>query len=199
MSLYHKTQEEIYSFLTTNYVISEEVKQKIKDELIDGEVLYELNDEDFKKLGFIGIQIDSIKYKIDKEKKEKSFEKTLMADLLKKLNLFGINNPNSYLKLNLEEMDLKIGQKILLKKYKKISDFQKININLNTGEISNFFRNNLQISEESINKLKYFTGKFIFEMDEEEISIFHFEKEDEKKIINLIKNIKNEIRRYDYI
>ena len=191
MSLYHKTQEEIYSFLTTNYVISEEVKQKIKDELIDGEVLYELNDEDFKKLGFIGIQIDSIKYKIDKEKKEKSFEKTLMADLLKKLNLFGINNPNSYL-LNLEEMDLKIGQKILLKKYKKISDLQKININLNTGEISNFFRNNLQISEESINKLKYFTGKFIFEMDEAEISIFHFEKEDEKKIINLIKNIKNE-------
>ena len=83
MSLYHKTQEEIYSFLTTNYVISEEVKQKIKDELIDGEVLYELNDEDFKKLGFIGIQIDSIKYKIDKEKKEISFEKTLMADLLK--------------------------------------------------------------------------------------------------------------------
>ena len=191
MSLYHKTQEEIYSFLTTNYVISEEVKQKIKDELIDGEVLYELNDEDFKKLGFIGIQIDSIKYKIDKEKKEKSFEKTLMADLLKKLNLFGINNPNSYLKLNLEEMDLKIGQKILLKKYKKISDLQKININSNTEEISNFFRNNLQISEESINKLKYFTGKFIFEMDEEEISIFRFEKEDEKKIINLIKDIKN--------
>ena len=75
MTLYHKTQEEIYDFLTTNFIISEEAKQKIKHELIDGEVLYGLNDEDLKNLGFIEIQIDSIKYKIDKEKKKNFLKK----------------------------------------------------------------------------------------------------------------------------
>ena len=53
MSLYRKTQEEIYDFLIRDYVLPEKARQKIKNELIDGEVLYELNDEDFKNLGFI--------------------------------------------------------------------------------------------------------------------------------------------------
>ena len=77
-------------------------------------------------------------------------------------------------------MDLKIGQKKLLKKYKEI--LQLININSNITEILNFFRDNLQISEESIKVLQHFTGKNIFEMDEEEISIFKLKKEDIKKL-----------------
>ena len=47
MSLYDKSKEEIYEFLEKNYVLSEETKKKLKDEYIDGEVLFELNDEDF--------------------------------------------------------------------------------------------------------------------------------------------------------
>ena len=68
MSLYRKTQEEIYDFLITDYVLSEEAKHKIKNELIDGEVLYELNDDDLKNLGLVEIQIKLIKYTIEKEK-----------------------------------------------------------------------------------------------------------------------------------
>ena len=190
MSLYRKTQEEIYDFLIRDYVLPEKARQKIKNELIDGEVLYELNDDDFKNLGFVEIQIELIKYTIEEEKKEKPNEKTSLDDLIKKLNLFGIDKPNSYLHLNFEKMDLKIGQKKLLKKYKEI--LQLININSNITEILNFFRDNLQISEESIKVLQHLTGSKILKMNEKEISILKLKKEDEKKIMNLINIINNE-------
>ena len=47
MSLYDKTKEEIYEFLEKNYVLSEEIKKRLKDEFIDGEVLFELKEQDF--------------------------------------------------------------------------------------------------------------------------------------------------------
>lgn len=191
MSLYHKTQEQTYSYLTTNYVLSDEAKTKLKDELIDGEVLFELNDEDFINLGFQTAQIKIIKYTISKEK-NKSNENASIDDLIKKLNSFGITELSSFLKKDLEKLDLKLGQKKLLMKYKKISGINSININSDRIEILNFFKNNLKLSDESLEVLQQFTGKFIFGMNEEEIHYLELKKEDEIKIINLIKDVKNE-------
>ena len=192
MSLYYKTKEEIYSFITNNYNLSEEVKKKIKDGFIDGEVLYELNDDDFKNLGFTDIQIVTLKFLIDKEKKEKSIEKPSIDDLIKKLKLMGINEPSLYLNLNIEEAGLKIGQEKILKKYKEIFDLNSINKYSSSTEISNFFRDNLKISEESIEALKNFTGEFIFSMLENVIPSLKLKKEDEIKILNFTKKIKEE-------
>ena len=154
MSLYGKTPEEIYSFFNTYYILSEEVKKKIKDELIDGEVLYELNDEDFENLGFTEVQTKTIKHIIDDEKKKECNEKPTLEDLIQKLNSIGIDNPNTYLESDFEKTDLKIGQKKILKKYKDKIKLNKINRNSSATEISKFFRYNLQISNESIEVLK---------------------------------------------
>ena len=191
MSLYHKTQEQTYSYLTTNYVLSDEAKTKLKDELIDGEVLFELNDEDFINLGFQTAQIKIIKYTISKEK-NKSNENASIDDLIKKLNSFGITELSSFVKKDLEKLDLKLGQKKLLMKYKEISGINSININSDRIEILNFFKNNLKLSDESLEILQQFTGKFIFGMNEEEIHCLELKKEDEIKIINLIKDVKSE-------
>ena len=194
MSLYGKTPEEIYSFFNTYYILSEEVKKKIKDEFIDGEVLYELNDEDFENLGFIEVQAKTIKHMIENEKKKKLNEKPTLDDLIKKLNSIGIDNPYTYLESDVEKNDLKIGQKKILKKYKDIINLNKINRNSSATEILNFFRFKLHISNESIEVLKYFTGEFIFSMLENEIDTLKLNKEDEKKILNFLKNEKEEKR-----
>ena len=76
-TLFNKTKEEICNYLEKYYQISDKTKQIILNEFIDGEVLFEFNDEDFKLLKLLPFVLTTLKYDINKEKIEKKEEMRL--------------------------------------------------------------------------------------------------------------------------
>ena len=189
MSIYNKTIEEICELLVKKYKISEQMKTRIKDELIDGEVLYELNDQDFKDLRLRDYVIKGIKYIIANEKAKNGNDITTEDKLIKKLIKFGINDPQNKINSDFENSNLKIGQKKLLKKYEDIINSSLINRDSNETEILKIFKDNLKLSEETIKYFEDISGQYLFEVDEKEIESLDIIDEDKKKIINLIKSL----------
>ena len=188
MSLYDKSKEEIYEFLEKNYILSEETKKKLKDEYIDGEVLFELNDEDFLFFQFKPFVISTIKFKIKKEKELlKGINESRKKDLIKKLKKFGIDNPDKFLNSDYNKMGLRVGQKKLLNKLMKISKINLIDI-----DILKYLKDEIGLSESTITNLDGITKEYLFKMEKNEINDLNIKDEDKKKLINLIKekNIK---------
>ena len=185
MSLYQKTWEEIFDFLQKNYSISDETKNKLKDEYIDGEVLFELNDEDFNFFEFKPFTLKSIKFNIYKEKKSlNKFKEQKKEELVNKLKTFGIDDPDKLLDSNIENIELKIGQKKLLDKYKKIINLNKININSNDFDILKYLKDEIGLSEESIRELDGITKDYLFKMEEDEINQLNIDEKDKNKLKN---------------
>ena len=72
MSLFEKTKEELCEYMIKNYLISEETKNIILNELIDGEILHEFDDKDFEILKLKSFSLITLKYDINQEKAEKN-------------------------------------------------------------------------------------------------------------------------------
>ena len=138
MSLFYQTKEELCDFMEKNFRISSVIKQKIISELIDGEVLFEFTDEDYKIFELKIFPLNSLKFFINEEKNNK--KETKKEEIVKKLKSFGINKPDDYLLKDLEKLNLKIGQKKLLKKYINIINSIPININSSSKEILIYFK-----------------------------------------------------------
>jgi len=159
MSLYNKTKEEICVFLE-KYQLSDKTRQLILNEFIDGEVLLEFNDDDFKFLNLEPFALKSLKLFINKEKNEQKGTKMLsINDIIKKFKSFDIVEPFEYIGFKSDNSHLKIGQKILLKKYANFFNVDSININSSGTEILCYLKNKIKISEDSLKKLLGITGK----------------------------------------
>jgi len=121
MSLYNKTKNEIVQYFEVNYSINQELKDKIIKECIDGEVLFEMSDKDFKGLNLNFFDIQKIKNKNQEEKKilkEKSENQ-----LIQKLISLGIEDPIDYIFSNNNQKDINFGTRVLLQKLnKKLSE-----------------------------------------------------------------------------
>ena len=189
MSLYNMSKEELYSFLDKNYVLSEETKNKLKDEYIDGEVLYEFKEEDYIIFNFKGFVVSSIYYKIKKDKINiKENKKTKKTELILKLKAYGIDNPDNLLDSNYENMELKIGQKKLLEKYKRIKIEEKASSNSNDIDILEYLNNVVGLTKESIKKLDGIKKEYLLNMEENEINGLKIEEKDKIKLKNFIEN-----------
>ena len=106
-----------------------------------------------------------------------------------KLKEFKIINPDEYINLDFEKMNLKIGQNKLLKKYMNIIGSNSININSNEEEILNYFKNKLNLSDYSIKNLAGITGFYFFKINEKKIDILNIDEEDKTKLKSYLKNI----------
>ena len=189
MSLFDKTKEELCEYMIKNYLISEETKNIILNELIDGEILHEFDDKDFEILKLKSFSLITLKYDINQEKAEKKLRKVTKDILLDKLKEFKIINPDDYINLDIEKMNLKIGQKKLLKKYMNIISSYSIDIHSNEEEILNYFKNKLNLSDYSIKNLAGITGFYFFKMNEKKIDILNIDEEDKTKLKSYLKNI----------
>ena len=114
MSLYNKTKYEIAQYFEDNFLITEEIKKKIIKESIDGEVLFEMNDKDFKALNFNTLDIQNINHKIKEEKK--TLKEQTEEELIQKLMSLGIEDPIEFIFSNNYKDNLSIGESILLQK-----------------------------------------------------------------------------------
>ena len=184
MSLYDKTIEELSSYMERLFQISKEVKQKIINECIDGEVLIEFNSQDYKIFELNPFLEETLKIIVNSVKNDKKEIK--MEEIIKKLNSFGIKQPEDYLNKDLEKLELKIGQKIMLKKYVNLINSKPININSSYEDISKYFKEKLQISDESINKLKGINGALFLELGENIFKVLDIKEEDKNKLMKFI-------------
>ena len=184
MSLYDKNIEELSSYMERLFQISKEVKQKIINECIDGEVLIEFNSQDYKIFELNPFLEETLKMIVNSVKNDKKEIK--MEEIIKKLNSFGIKQPEDYLNKDLEKLELKIGQKIMLKKYVNLINSKPININSSYEDISKYFKEKLQISDESINKLKGINGALFLEVGENIFKVLDIKEEDKNKLMKFI-------------
>ena len=184
MSLYDKNIEELSSYMERLFQISKEVKQKIINECIDGEVLIEFNSQDYKIFELNPFLEETLKIIVNSVKNDKKEIK--MEEIIKKLNSFGIKQPEDYLNKDLEKLELKIGQKIMLKKYVNLMNSKPININSSYEDISKYFKEKLQISDESINKLKGINGALFLELGENIFKVLDIKEEDKNKLMKFI-------------
>ena len=200
MSLYNKTKYEFAQYFEDNYSITQEIKSDIINECIDGEVLFEMTDKDFKDLMPNFLEIQKIKNEIQEERanlKEKTSE-DLLNKLISKLISFGIKDPIEFLFLNENKINLKFGAKILLQKLNKILSNIN-NKNSNIKEIYDFLENIVKISKESRNLLEGLNFPFLFELIEKnDLEDFDINEEDKiklKKYINYLKINNNNIEK----
>ena len=191
-SLYNKTKEDICNYMEKYYEISDETKQIILNEFIDGEVLFEFDDEDFKALKLSPFALTTLKDDINKEKTEKKEEMKLSKkEIMKKFKSIHIRDPFQYIGFNSDNSELKIGQRKLLKKYENFFNIETNDINSNGTEILFYLKNQIKISDESLKKLLGITGRYFFEMNEDKIDAFDIEIEDKNKLKNLLRNSQN--------
>ena len=69
MSLFNKSKHEIVQYFDKNFSINEKTVNIIINECIDGEVLFEMTNEDFNYLNLNSLDTQNIKDKIEEEKK----------------------------------------------------------------------------------------------------------------------------------
>ena len=184
MSLYDKNIEEFCSYMESYFNIPIEIKQKIINEFIDGEVLIEFSDEDYKIFELNPFLENMLKIFVNSAKNKK--KEIQMEEIIKKLNSFGIEKPEKYLKEDLEKFELKLGQKIMLKKYINFINSKPININSSIEDISRYFKEKLQISDESINSLNGLNGRLFFDFGENIFKAAKIKEEDKKKLMDFI-------------
>ena len=141
MSLFKKTHHEIAEYLQEKYKVSDEIKNNIINQYIDGAVLFELKDKDFKNLNLSPFAISTIKFKIDEERNSFEFKELTEDELFQKLILFGINEPSDFIFSDDNENILNIGTKTLLDKYSK-KLLKIINKNSSSKDILDFFGKN---------------------------------------------------------
>ena len=178
--------------MQTNFRFSEKSKQIILNELIDGEVLFELEDKDFEFLELFPLPLKTLISEIQKEKSEKTGANELTKDeVLKKFILFGIEEPFEYMGFESENSQLKIGQKKLLKKYSNFFNVDTININSTGTEILFYLKNIVKLSKDSLKKLIGITGTYFFKMDDKIIDNLDIKAEDKNKLKKLLKDINN--------
>ena len=190
MSLYNKTKEEIAYYLE-NRLKTNEFKQTIINEYIDGEILFELEEKDLKALGFKNFHMAYIKYDVNNQKKlikENKYSKK--DEIIKKLSKFGIDSPDKFINSNIDELNLNIGKKILLKKYINCINSSEIDIKSSKKEVLYYLKNKLEISNETLNILEGLNRKYLFKMKLEEFDIFDIKIEDKNKLKNLFNKIK---------
>ena len=192
MSLYNKTKEEIVDYMEKYYKIKNNTKQIILNEFIDGEVLFEFNEEDFEQLKLLPFALITLKNDIKTEKnKNKIVAESSKEKILKKFKSFGIEEPFEYIEYKSDNSDLKIGQKKLIKKYSNYFNSETININSSGTEILFHLKNKIKISPDSLKKLIGITGRYFFEMDDERIDALDIAIDDKNKLKNLLKISKN--------
>ena len=192
MSLYNKTKEEIVDYLEKYYKISNNTKQIIINEFIDGEVLFEFNEEDFEQLELLPFALITLKNDIKNEKnKNKIIKESSKEKILKKFISFGIEEPFEYIEYKSNNSDLKIGQKKLIKKYSNHFNAEEININSSGTEVLFHLKNKIKISQDSLKQLIGITGRYFFEMDDEKIDALDIAIDDKNKLKNLLKMTKN--------
>lgn len=189
MSLYRKTHNEIAEYLQEKYKVLDEIKNNIINQYIDGAVLFELKDKDFKNLNLSPFAINSIKFKIDEERNSFAFKELTEDELFQKLILFGINEPSDFVFSDDNENILNIGAKILLDKYsKKLLNI--INKNSSPKDILDFFGKKLKISPESLNNLDGIFYDYLYEIKEKEINYLKIRDEDKTKLKRFIAYLK---------
>ena len=187
MSLFNKSKHEIVQYFDKNFSINEKTRNIIINECIDGEVLFEMMDEDFNYLNLNSLDTQNIKNEIEEEKKTLKDEKE--DKLIYKLISLGIKDPIEYIFSNYYEQNLKIGVKILLQKLKnKLSHI--INEKTSKKDIFDFLENKLKISKESRNLLEGLKINYIFKLIENELNEFDINKNDKNKLKNYINYIK---------
>ena len=173
MSLYEMTKEEIFSFLDSNYVLSENTKEKLRNDFIDGEVLFEFDVKDFEFFEFKRFVTNSIEYHISIEKYlKKKINEPQKEALKKKLKKFGIDVPDKLLNSDNNNMNYKIGQKKLLNKYKKLQN-SKFNI-------LKYLEEKIGLSEKSLKEWDGITKDYLFKMKEDEINHLNIDDNDKK-------------------
>ena len=189
MSLYRKTHNEIAEYLQEKYKVLDEIKNNIINQYIDGAVLFELKDKDFKNLNLSPFAINSIKFKIDEERNSFAFKELTEDELFQKLILFGINEPSDFVFSDDNENILNVGAKTLLDKYsKKLMNI--INKNSSPKDILDFFGKKLKISPESLNNLDGIFYDYLYEIKENEIDYLEIRDEDKTKIKRYISYLK---------
>lgn len=192
ISLYNKTKEEIRDYFEKYYKISNNTKQIIIQEFIDGEVLFEFDEEDFEQLELLPFALSTLKNDIKAEKnRNKIITESSKEKVLKKFKLFGIEEPFEYIEYKSNNSELKIGQKKLIKKYSNFFNAETININSNGTEILFHLKNKIKISQASLKQLIGITGSYFFEMDDEMIDALDIAIGDKDKLKNLLKTTKN--------
>ena len=187
MSLFNKSKHEIVQYFDKNFSINEKTGNIIINECIDGEVLFEMTDEDFNYLNLNSLDTQNIRNEIEEEKKTLKEQKE--DELIYKLISLGIKDPIEYIFSNQYKVNLKIGVKILLQKLRnKLSHI--INEKTNKKEIFDFLENKLKISKESRNLLEGLKINYIFKLLENGLNDFDININDKNKLKNYINYIK---------
>ena len=89
-----------------------------------------------------------------------------------------LDNPDNLLDSNYENMELKIGQKKLLEKYKRIKIEEKASSNSNDIDILEYLNNVVGLTKESIKKLDGIKKEYLLNMEENEIDELKIEEKD---------------------
>ena len=189
MSLYTKTHNEIADYFQKKYKVSDEIKNNIINQYIDGAVLFELKDQDFNNLKLSPFTISSIKFKINEERNSFEFKEQTEDEILQKLILFGINEPSDFVFSDDNANILNIGSKILLDKYsRKLLNI--INKDSSSKDILDFFGKKLRMSQESLNNLDGIIYDYLYEIKEKEINYLKIRDEDQIKLKRYISYLK---------
>ena len=200
---YHSTKEEVAEFFKNYLKLEDEIQKNLINEYISGDALSSLSEEDFK---YIGLKLGPIKkwflyYNKNKDKFKKieikgqitinstseEVGKFFESYLYFKENSKNING-KKLMELNeadMKKLGMKLGQRKRLISYINHVD-NNISINSSFEEVSQFLRNKLNISENSIKELAL-DGEALFSLkynDIDELDLIDKEKESFKKFID---------------
>ena len=212
------SKEDVANFFAKEFKIKDDQKNKIISEDISGDVLYDLNDSDFKKLGVKLGPLKNIK-KFLQDNKDKFGEKQINERITSNskpeevstffetcLNFRGeLNNMDGKGLLTLDEegmnnLGLNIGQKKRIVKYinyfktLKVEVPEEIEIKLtresSDDEVREYFKKKLNFSDKAIEELSL-DGGTLFELTESEVDgVEGISEEEKEKLKNLIKELK---------
>ena len=204
------TKEEIANYFFNNFRVSEEAKNNLIKEDITGDILFEIQDKDFKYLGLKIGQIKNLK-KFLNENKEKFKEKAIKESINpnykeEEIKLFFKKNLNYNKNLNnldgkalfglseegMKELGLNLGQRKILSKY--IKYFKTINENISkeknkivlnknstAEEVEKYLKEILNFSKESIEELAC-DGEGLFSLEEQDIEDSDLKEEEKEKL-----------------
>lgn len=211
------TKEEVVEYLFSKFKISDNVKDKIIQEDITGEIFFALEDTELKYLELKGgpfIKIRNyIKENKEKYKDIKIIEKITASSNTEEIKSFmdkyfdfkgdlkGLDG-KGFLDLSekgIESFGLNLGKKKKLIKYinyfKTIMNEKENELRLSNksskDEIAKYLKENLQFSDQSITTELALDGESLFLLVEEDINDFEIKEEEKQKLKELLKQIKN--------
>jgi len=214
------TKKEVSEYLFSKYKISDKAKNKIIEEDINGEVLFLLEETELKNLEIKSLQLIQIK-KYIKENKEKYKDTKINEKITDSSNVEEIKSfmekyfnfkedlkgldGKGFLALSEKEIEsfrLNLGGRKKLIKFinyfKTINEKEKENESLykitrasSKNEMSQYFKEKLKFSKESLTELEDLDGETLFSMEKEDINIFEIKEEEKQKLKELYIQIKN--------